>query len=182
MHNQANGMQATSQFGGGTGAAPASKGDPSASMMDTDTGMTNPNMAVAMPGAATDASAGMASTNAAVAMPAAGGAESLAGAAALSDERDKDQIHDADKRIAEFLDHIKAKSYHYKAPYQNAALGGEGEFVSPMAQDLEQSELGKTMVEKDNKGNRVVDYGKGLGVMTAGLAYLNEQLKKKKDK
>ncbi len=102
-----------------------------------------------------------------------------------SDEKAKDQIHDADSKIADFLNKIHAHSYEYKPGFKDPAKGGgEGTFVSPMAQEFEKSELGAKMVQKDAQGIRHVDYDRGHenGTFSAALAYLNEQLKKKKDK
>lgn len=97
-------------------------------------------------------------------------------AAAASDERVKTNIKDGGKKIETFLDALGAHSYRYKQPEK--ALRGEGEFVSPMAQEIEKTELGKSMVKTGPDGTKVVDYGKGFGTMLAGMAHLFSKVKR----
>ena len=96
-------------------------------------------------------------------------------ALAASDERVKKNVQSGDSSIQDFLDAISAKKYSYKDPEKPGR--GEGEFVSPMAQDLEESEVGKSMV-KDTPTGKMVDYGKGFGAVLAAQAMLNERMKK----
>lgn len=110
-------------------------------------------------------------------MMTAGGQAMGAGAAMFSDERLKTDIKDGSKDAGKFLDAIKAYSYKYKPGAKDAELGGDGTYVSPMAQDLEKTKLGKSMV-KDTPSGKVVDYGKGFGAILAASASLNERLKK----
>lgn len=93
---------------------------------------------------------------------------------AMSDEEQKKGIEE-DNKTRHFLDAIHAHKYRYKDPTLPGA--GEGEFVSPMAQELEKSELGKSMV-KDTPNGKMVDYGKGFGTILAAQAMLNERMKK----
>jgi hypothetical protein len=74
------------------------------------------------------------------------------------------------------LDKTHAYSYEYKPEYKDKPGAGEGRYVSPMAQDLEKSELGKSAVKTGPDGIKVVDYGKLGGTMVASLAYLNDRL------
>lgn len=82
----------------------------------------------------------------------------------------------SDKKVKEFVDGQKAYDYEYKPQYKDEPLAGEGRYVSPMAQDLQKTELGKSMVTKGPDGKLVVDYGKGFGTIVAAQAYLNERL------
>ncbi len=82
----------------------------------------------------------------------------------------------SDKRIKEFLDKQQAYEYEYKDQYKGLPGAGEGRYVSPMAQDLAKTELGKSMVQKGPDGKLVVDYGKGFGTIVAAQAYLNERM------
>jgi hypothetical protein len=82
----------------------------------------------------------------------------------------------SDEKVKSFLDKTHAYSYEYKPEYKDKPGAGEGRYVSPMAQDLEKSELGKSMVKQAPDGTKMVDYGKGLGTMVASLAYLNDRL------
>lgn len=98
---------------------------------------------------------------------------SAASAAAMfSDKKLKTDIKDGSKDIKSFLDAISSKSYKYKDSSK-----GEGTHVSPMAQDLEKTALGKSMVEDTPEG-KVVNYGKGFGAMLAAQADLNKRMKK----
>lgn len=98
-------------------------------------------------------------------------------AAAASDEKNKTKKGAGGDNVRSFLDAINANSYEYKDKFKDSSLGGEGTFVSPMAQELEKTELGKSMVI-DTPDGKVVDYGKGFGAMLASQAMLNERLKK----
>lgn len=101
-----------------------------------------------------------------------------ASAAAMSDERVKTSVKDGSNTIQEFLDKISPNSYEYK----NKDFG-EGEHVSPMAQELERHPIGESMV-MDTPQGKMVDYGKGFGAILAAQADLHErmkQLEKKKN-
>lgn len=99
-----------------------------------------------------------------------------ADADATSDSRSK-----RDKaRVRDMLDRAPAYTYEYKA-------GDQGEHAPPgkhfgvMAQDLEKSDVGRSMVRDDPQtGRKVVDYGQGLGAMMAGLSSLNDDVRKLK--
>lgn len=104
----------------------------------------------------------------------------LSGLLGMSDEKSKKETEtvppEFEKQKA-MLDALKAYEYRYKHPELPGA--GEGTFVSPMAQDLEKTELGKSMVKTDpNTGYKMVDYGKGFGTMLASQAMLNERMNK----
>jgi hypothetical protein len=97
-----------------------------------------------------------------------GNMASMAGMfSSMSDEELKGNIHPADPRVRQFMRGIGAHSYEYKSP--NAPGAGHGTFVSPMAQELEKTDLGKSMVV-DTPHGKMVDYGKGFGVILAGSA------------
>lgn len=108
-----------------------------------------------------------------------GGGESAGGAGGLmsmfSDENCKTHVGDGSDEVRGFLDSVEPHSYEYKDEYQDNPLAGEGEFVSPMAQELEQTELGADMVQ-DTPDGKVVDYGKGFGTLLAGVADINKRL------
>lgn len=98
---------------------------------------------------------------------------------AISDKNEKENIDGDNEKIKEYLDNIKAYTYNYKNP--SSPGQGEGRFTSPMAQDMEKSELGSQMVH-DTPGGKVVDYPHHLGTIHGSLAYLNEELNKLKGK
>lgn len=91
----------------------------------------------------------------------------------ISDESQKELSSDA--KIKEYLDNLHPYDYNYKEP--DLPGRGHGRYVSPMAQEFEKSELGKTAVQQTSQG-KMVDYGKLLGTMAAADAYLNERLNK----
>lgn len=93
-------------------------------------------------------------------------------AVSFSDKELKKEVKTGSKDIKKFLDAISAKAYKYKESEH-----GEGKHVSPMAQDLERTDLGKSMVE-DTPAGKVVNYGKGFGAILAAQAELNKRLKK----
>lgn len=90
---------------------------------------------------------------------------------AASDEEVKDNIQDFD--ASEFLDNLTPSKYRYKEP----GKFGAGVHASPMAQDLEKSEVGRSMV-KDTPEGKMVDYGKGFGAILASLTDVHQRLKK----
>jgi hypothetical protein len=93
-----------------------------------------------------------------------------AGLAQLSDERAKEDIKPGDAKITEFLGAINAHDYRYKDEKH-----GAGRFVSPMAQELLKTEVGRSFV-LDTEDGHVVDYGKGFGALLAAQASLNKRL------
>jgi hypothetical protein len=97
---------------------------------------------------------------------------SLAG---ISDEDAKTSVRDpSPDNMQDFLDALHAHQYRYKEPDLPGA--GHGTFVSPMAQEIESTPLGKSFVETNpSTGYKQVDYGKMAGTQLAGLAYLNER-------
>ena len=97
-------------------------------------------------------------------------AEGAATIAMLSDENKKENIRDGEKQLQNFIEAISAKAYEYKD-----SKDGEGIHVSPMAQDLEKSTIGKSMVVDTPEG-KMVDYGKGFGAMLASQAMMNERM------
>jgi hypothetical protein len=93
-----------------------------------------------------------------------------------SDEDCKENVRDGSKDIQGFLDSLQPHTYEYKPEMKASLLGGEGEFTSPMAQELEETPVGASMVEETPDG-KAVDYGKGFGALAAGLGNLNNRLK-----
>ncbi len=98
-------------------------------------------------------------------------------AQSTSDEDKKTKTGSGKGELQGFLDAIGAHSYEYKDEMKDNPLAGEGEFVSPMAQELEKTEVGKSMV-MDTPDGKVVDYGKGFGAILAAQAMLNDRLNK----
>jgi len=109
----------------------------------------------------------------------AGGMASMAPmlASAISDERQKTSVGKVNpkKDIKDFLNKIEARSYVYKNPEMKGAAPGKRYGV--MAQDLEKSEVGKSLV-KDTEQGKVVDTVQGFGAVLAAQAELNNRLKK----
>lgn len=94
---------------------------------------------------------------------------SQAGIMALSDYRAKTNINYADADIEELLTHITPYIYEYKNPKH-----GEHRYISPMAQDLEKSKIGRGLVVETPEG-KMVDYARMSGVLMATFAYLQKR-------
>jgi len=97
-------------------------------------------------------------------------------AAMLSDETEKENIKPAKgsaNEIETFMNAIKEYNYNYKNK-----TNGTGEKTGVMAQDLEKTAVGKTMVDENGSGQKVVDTNKAIGAILAGMADLNKKIKK----
>lgn len=89
---------------------------------------------------------------------------------AVSDQTAKTQIRSGEDELKEFLDGLGAYSYEYIDPKY-----GEGRRISPMAQEIEKTQLGKAAISTNNEGYKMVDYGKLAGTQLAALALLNQK-------
>lgn len=89
---------------------------------------------------------------------------------APSDINSKKHIQDGQSQLQEFLDSLGVYDYEYKDPKY-----GEGRRISPMAQEIEQTPLGKAAISTNDEGYKIVDYGKLGGTMLASLAMLNHK-------
>lgn len=108
----------------------------------------------------------------------------LMGGLGTSDEDKKSMKKEPDIRdkFETFLDKLDAKSYTYKDP--SAPGTAPGKRYGIVAQDLEKSEVGKSIV-KDTPHGKMVDTVQGFGAIVASQAELNRRLKeleKKKGK
>ncbi len=102
-----------------------------------------------------------------------GGAATV-GAGLLSDENQKTNIDPANKQTQAFLDALNAKSFEYKDSKIPGAA--EGERFGVLAQDLEKSKMGKSLVKETDHG-KMIDIAQGFGAVLAAQAQLNERLK-----
>jgi len=102
------------------------------------------------------------------------GALGTAGAA-MSDKTQKTEIKSKGGISKEFLDVLKPYEYKYKDPSMDGAAHGRRFGI--MAQDLEKSEAGKSIV-MDTPDGKKIDVSQGLGLSLAALADINERLKK----
>lgn len=96
-----------------------------------------------------------------------------------SDERNKTapggKLPSARKEVNEMMDKLEPLSYEYK----DTSLPGtaEGKRYGIVAQDLEKSSLGKTLVKNTEHG-KMVDHVQGFGAVLAAQSELNRRLKK----
>jgi hypothetical protein len=91
-----------------------------------------------------------------------------AGAAAMffSDERLKKDLEPISKDdLSEMKKHLKAYAYKYKSEEH-----GEGQWIGVLAQDLEKSKLGRTLVYEDEDGFKNIDASKVLSLFLATMA------------
>ena len=89
---------------------------------------------------------------------------------APSDINSKENIKPADEELSEFLNLLGVHSYEYKNKEY-----GEGRRISPMAQEIEQSPLGKDAISVNENGHKIVNYGKLLGTMLSSIALVNHK-------
>lgn len=83
-----------------------------------------------------------------------------------SDERLKTNLKEIDKtELEEMKSHLKAYAFNYKTDEF-----GTGDWVGIMAQDLEKSKLGKTLVVHDEQGRKMIDIKKVLSMFLATMA------------
>lgn len=92
-------------------------------------------------------------------------------AAAASDERVKEDIQPFD--ASSFLDSLTASKYKYKNPGKH----GEGQFAGVMAQDLEKTPEGSSLVHPAEDGTKMVDTSKAAMAALASLADMNDRVK-----
>jgi hypothetical protein len=93
----------------------------------------------------------------------------MGGAAAMSDERAKTEVRYDPETSRDFLGKLNSWSYEYKNPEAH----GHGRFYSPMAQELEKSDVGKSAVLNTPQG-KMVDYAR-LGGITLAAASDHEK-------
>lgn len=89
--------------------------------------------------------------------------------ASKSDENAKTDIEEID--MEDLMDSLTATKYRYKNPKD-----GKGPQIGVMAQDVEKKAPG--LVFKGPDGDKMIDNGKSVGPLFAGLADLNKRLKK----
>lgn len=83
------------------------------------------------------------------------------------DRRLKTEIKEiSQEEMAELKSCIKA----YRFKYIDADKYGKGEFIGPLAQDLEKSKLGKTLIVEDENGVKQIDVGRAMMLFLATMA------------
>lgn len=87
-----------------------------------------------------------------------------------SDERVKKDIAPADKPIENFMGALNAESFKYK--------GDEKQNYGVMAQDMEKTPVGKSLISRDPQGVKNINTIQGFGTVLAGLSNLNERIRK----
>lgn len=91
----------------------------------------------------------------------------------LSDKRQKTDIEEADpKDLSDFLGKLKESTFRYKDEKH-----GKGDHVGVMAQDVEKSRVGKTIVIETPSG-KALDMKKALGALLAAGAAQEKRLRK----
>jgi hypothetical protein len=90
----------------------------------------------------------------------------------MSDANAKTNIEPlSNSDIQNFLGNIGSYKYNYIDP-----KNGVGQFVSPMAQDIEKTEIGKSAIETNKEGYKMVNYGRLSGIQLAITAHLNKRM------
>lgn len=92
---------------------------------------------------------------------------------AMSDMRAKEAIAPGAGELDDFLKSLGVYSYQYKDE-----ANGKGRRISPMAQEIESTPLGRAAVSEGPDGLKRVDYGKLGGTMLAATAHLDAKIRK----
>ena len=80
-------------------------------------------------------------------------------------------IQPAPRSTEEMLSKLDPKSFNYVAPQYGTETG-----AGVLAQDLEKSKIGRTLVTEDENGTKMLDPRKGFGAVLAAQADLNRRL------
>lgn len=91
----------------------------------------------------------------------------------FSDEALKKDIEPAEEEVELFLSTVSPKKYKYVSK----EFGPEGDRYGIMAQDLEKSPMGKSLVRNTPKG-KMVDTVQGFGALLAATAQLHKKIQK----
>lgn len=102
-----------------------------------------------------------------------GGMMAMLPALMASDKNSKKAVKNASKDVDTFLSALSAKSYKYKDTKKPGTAKGTNYGI--IAQDLEKSKVGKSMVQNTPNG-KMVDMQKGFGAVLAAQARMNERM------
>lgn len=111
-----------------------------------------------------------------------GGISALGGGLVASDKTLKENIKDEDCKMEAFLKALKPQSWEYKQkkeekPAMIAHLMPKGKHFGVMAQDLESSDVGKTMVIKGPDDKLLINSTKATGPILGALAMMFKKQK-----
>lgn len=85
--------------------------------------------------------------------------------------------------IQEFLDGIHPYSFKYKNPEDGSPVAPvDDRYLGVMAQDVEKTPTGNTLVKTDNRGKKMLEVAPMMSALAASAAYLNDRVKKLEDK
>lgn len=105
-----------------------------------------------------------------------------------SDESKKKDIKPVKGRlegseIQEFLDGIHPYSFKYKNPEDGSPIAPvDDRYLGVMAQDVEKTPTGKTLVKTDNRGKKMLEVAPMMSALAASAAYLNDRVKNLENK
>lgn len=102
------------------------------------------------------------------------GAGSAAVGALFSDRRGKTDIAPAEAEIAEFVAGLKPYGFKYRDPSTRGAAPGQRYGI--MAQDLERSKVGRTLVRDREDGTKEIDVGQSVGAILAAISSMNSRV------
>ena len=91
-----------------------------------------------------------------------------------SDRNAKTDVRNSAAEIAEFTRSIKPQSWRYKDPDMPGAAPGERFGV--MAQDLEKSKVGRSLVSEGPNGYKQIDTNQAVGAILATLSQMNRRI------
>lgn len=99
----------------------------------------------------------------------------VAGLASLSDRRAKKNIADGEEEADELVKALRAKTWEYRDPKQPGA--GPGRFLGDMAQNIEKTRVGKTIV-RDTPRGKMIDGGRLAAALAAAMPGIDKRISK----
>lgn len=100
---------------------------------------------------------------------------SMLGAYMMSDRTAKTDITDGTANIDEFVSALHSYGFKY-----NDERDGPGDRHGIMVQDIENTEIGRTLVRQLPGGKKGIDIAQGLGAALSGIARLNQKIEELK--
>lgn len=98
---------------------------------------------------------------------------SAAGAALVSDPREKTDLRKAEAEIASWTSTLTPSSFRYKDPDQVGAAPGQRFGI--VTSDLKKSKVGRSLVRTRPDGTEEVDVGQAVGAILATLSAMNKR-------
>jgi hypothetical protein len=93
-----------------------------------------------------------------------------------SDERVKNDVRDGDADVRDLFGSLAAKTYRYSDDIVSSGEVTGGDRLGILAQDLERTDLGRSLVREGDDGVKRVDVGQLAGALAAAVASQQKRL------